>query len=1070
MATINFYILSGCCDNSVFQIQTSIPFSVGSVYDLQTNKYSGCSEIVSIGYNSGVTTYILTSANTTSYASCAACTGTNPCPPAASPIPSSTPAPTPTPTVTPSKTPTNTPTPTITPTNTPSITPTQTPTNTPTPTITPTITATPTVTPTITPTLSPTNTVTPTNSETPTVTPTNSQTPSVTPTNTVTPTLTPTPTQTKTPLPSPACSPSPTATPEPTPTLTPSPTPDTGCTINSYCLFTNYGDFKQYDGTYYNYGTYDNHSLFYAPEIQTPSYIYYNTGETRWCLSSCAGGSCLIYGKSPSYSLCPDFSPSMFGQVCPTPAPSQVSACSTFDFSAVFDCAVLPFTTPTPTPSPVPFSVRFTGSTGVTINSGDVASTYPILINVIGIGQQVSQISLSLSGFSHNNIEYLGILLTAPDESNYSLILGGNSFSASTNGELNVLITTSSSTIWNGIDSGSFVNNSEAYQDLLFDPVSPYGFNIGQVTDTIFKFRDLNPYDLNGTWSLYIQDFGSGESGYLSGASLDFSFGIPPSPTPTPTPTQTQKCFGKAVDVTGSTFNYPAATPPVTPTPSNLSKNCVVTGTTEFRTFQSVFSNNYNKLLTDCSNGSTYIIAQPLPFNTGSTFQATIDGKSVCVTYTSEVVNTSTNFLNSIQSGNLFQCRFCTPGISPSPTPTITVTPSITPTFTPTPSPTPCVLDGIDYTFVVGKGFSSSPDINGIVQDSKNSYYIGGVFTSYNNHTVSGIVKLSEDGVYDNTFQTLSGFSATLAANRGPIEIAIQSDDKVVCVGKFTEYSGISLDYLCRLNTDGSLDVTFTTNNGTGPNFEVRGVGIQSDGKIIIVGPFSTFDGNATNSICRLNTDGSFDSTFNFGGVGFNIFAAVDNISILPDDSMLITGSFSTYNGTSANKIIKLSSNGAIDPSFIYGTGFGAGIVNASFVSSDGSVYVTGTFTTYNGTSVDNLIKLNSDGSIDTTFVTNLGTGWLGSAATTISEDASGKIVLGSSPSSSINGYTTNGIVRIFPSGIVDTSFLLSVGANNGGVKRIYIDSMGRIVAGGLFSTFNSQPFEGIIRLFPCQT
>jgi uncharacterized delta-60 repeat protein len=760
----------------------------------------------------------------------------------------------------------------------------------------------------------------------------------------------------------------------------------------------------------------------------------------------------------------------MFDSICPTPAPSPISACSTFDFSAVFDCVDLPFTTPTPTPTPVPFSLRFSGS-GVTIPDNNVASVYPIPIQVNGIGQTISQISLSLSGFGHNNIEYLGILLVDPNETKYSLILGGNSFSATTGGDLNVIITTSSSTTWDGLQSGSFVNNAEAYQNLPFNSPSSYQFFFGDKTDTIFTFRDMNPYDLNGTWSLYIQDFGSGETGYLSGASLDFSFGVPPSPTPTPTPTQTQKCFGKAVDVTGSTFNYPAATPPVTPTPSNLSKNCVVTGTTEFRTFQAVFSNNYNKLLTDCSNGSTYVIAQPLPFNTGSTFQATIDGKSVCVTYTSEVVNTSLNVLNSIESGNFFQCRFCTPGISPSPTPSMTVTPSVTPTFTPTPSTTPCVLDGIDYTFVVGKGFDSPTAIRDIKQDSKNNYYVAGAFTDYNNHVISGIVKLTSNGVYDNTFLTLSGFNAVTVTNRGPSGIAIQSDDKIVCAGLFTEYSGVSLDYLCRLNTDGTLDTTFTSNNGSGPNLGLNNVALQSDGKIILIGTFSTFDGNSTNSICRLNIDGSFDSTFNFGGSGFNLFSTANRITILPDDSMLITGTFSSYNGTSSSKIIKLTKDGNIDATFSVGTGFGSGIVNSSFVSSDGSVYVSGIFTVYNGTSVPNLIKINNDGSLDLTFISNVGTAFtVGQPATDIEEDPSGKIVMTSDSSSSFNGYNTHGLTRIFPSGLIDTTLLSSTGFDISSVDRLHVDNIGRIVVGGLFTTYDSQSFNGLIRLYPCQT
>jgi uncharacterized delta-60 repeat protein len=757
----------------------------------------------------------------------------------------------------------------------------------------------------------------------------------------------------------------------------------------------------------------------------------------------------------------------MFGQVCPTPAPSPVSACSTFDFSAVFDCAVLPFTTPTPTPTPVPFSLSFSGISDVIIPSNDVASIYPITIDVVGITQTISQISLSLSGFNSNNIEYLGILLTAPDESKYSLILGGRPSSASTFGEVDFTITTSSSTVWDGRSKGSYVNDPNAYTELPFNPPSPVDFNFGDKTDSIFLFRDLNPYDLNGTWSLYIQDFGSDETGYLSGASLDFSFGVPPSPTPTPTPTQTQKCFGKSVDVIGITFNYPAATPPVTPTPSNLSKNCVVTGTTEFRTFQSVFSNNYNKLLTDCSNGSTYIIAQPLPFNTGSTFQATIDGKSVCVTYTTEVVNTAINVLNSIESGNLFQCRFCSITPTPTPTPSMTVTPTVTPTFTPTPSVTPCTYYGIDYTFVVGKGFDGLITVRDIKQDSKNNYIVAGAFTDYNSHVISGIVRLTPNGVYDNTFLVISGFSGVSATNSGPQTISIDTTDRVLCVGGFGKYSGITTNGLCRLNNNGTLDTDFLSNNGTGPNSSPLGVGIQSNNKIIIVGNFTSFDGNVCGKICRLNSDGSFDSSFNNGGSGFSILNPSE-VKLLPDDSMIIIGAFITYNGTSANRIIKLTKDGDIDPSFVYGSGFN-NTVNRIFVASDGSVYVSGNFTTYNGTSVSDIVKLSSDGTLDTTFSSNVGSGFSGALfALDIAEDQSGKILLCGNPSSTFNGNNFNGLIRLNTNGVVDNSLTLSEGFNLS-VNSVMVDSYGKIIAGGLFTEFNQNVYGGLIRLFPCQ-
>ncbi len=61
----------------------------------------------------------------------------------------------------------------------------------------------------------------------------------------------------------------------------------------------------------------------------------------------------------------------------------------------------------------------------------------------------------------------------------------------------------------------------------------------------------------------------------------------------------------------------------------------------------------------------------------------------------------------------------------------------------------------------------------------------------------------------------------------------------------------------------GDLDLPF--NSAAGPNNLILGSAIQPDGKIIIGGYFSTFNGASINRIARLNADGSRDTTFNPG-------------------------------------------------------------------------------------------------------------------------------------------------------------------------------------------------------------
>jgi hypothetical protein len=73
---------------------------------------------------------------------------------------------------------------------------------------------------------------------------------------------------------------------------------------------------------------------------------------------------------------------------------------------------------------------------------------------------------------------------------------------------------------------------------------------------------------------------------------------------------------------------------------------------------------------------------------------------------------------------------------------------------------------------------------------------------------------------------------------------------KIIAGGLFTSYNGISRNHILRLNSDGTLDNSFST--GIGLNNSVYSFGIQSTGKIIAGGPFSSFEGTTTNGILRL--------------------------------------------------------------------------------------------------------------------------------------------------------------------------------------------------------------------------
>ena len=81
-----------------------------------------------------------------------------------------------------------------------------------------------------------------------------------------------------------------------------------------YCIS---GTDTIFDNTYYSAGTY--YSQLYWTGSSNNYYIYYSVGNKQWCLSTSLGGMCLLSGKSPCFSECPDLCEEFFSVgICPT--------------------------------------------------------------------------------------------------------------------------------------------------------------------------------------------------------------------------------------------------------------------------------------------------------------------------------------------------------------------------------------------------------------------------------------------------------------------------------------------------------------------------------------------------------------------------------------------------------------------------------------------------------------------------------------------------------------------------------------------------------------------------------
>lgn len=355
----------------------------------------------------------------------------------------------------------------------------------------------------------------------------------------------------------------------------------------------------------------------------------------------------------------------------------------------------------------------------------------------------------------------------------------------------------------------------------------------------------------------------------------------------------------------------------------------------------------------------------------------------------------------------------------------------------------------LDTTFNVGTGFSGGTVLTTVVQ-SDNKIIAGGNFTDFNGAVKNRIVRLNTNGTLDTTFNIGTGFNNVVWSS------AIQSDGKIIVGGDFSQFNGTITNRIARLNVNGTLDIGF--NLGTQFNNSIRALKIQSDGKIIVGGAFTDFNGTTRNRIARLNTDGTLDTIFNSAGAGFD--ATIRSIAIQTDGKIIVGGDFINFNGAIANHIARLNTDGTLDTNFISGTMFND-VVWALEVLSNGKIVAGGSFTDFNGTIRNRIARLNTNGTLDITL--NSGTGFNNSIwALKIQSD--GKIITAGQFEFNGTGNTGNYIARLNIDGTFDTSFDAGTGFNDW-VYATTIQADGKIIAVGRFTEFNGVSRSGIARL-----
>ena len=370
--------------------------------------------------------------------------------------------------------------------------------------------------------------------------------------------------------------------------------------------------------------------------------------------------------------------------------------------------------------------------------------------------------------------------------------------------------------------------------------------------------------------------------------------------------------------------------------------------------------------------------------------------------------------------------------------------------------------DSVDQTGQLGTGANSQ--IYSVAIQSDGKILVGGQFSTWNGTTVGRVVRLNSDGTLDTAFMANIG----TGSNGTIFSIVVQSDGKILLGGGSTTWNGTTVGRIVRLNSDGTRETSFSTNIGTGANISVRSVAVQSDGKILVGGGFSTWNDTAVGYIVRLNSDGTRETSFSTNiGTGFN--SEILSIAVQSDGKILVagglSGGFGTWNGTTVGGIVRLNSDGTRETSFTTNNGTGSnGTIYSIAVQSDGKILLGGVnFTAWNGTTVGRIVRLDSDGTRDTTFTTNNGTG-ANSTINSIAVQSDGKILVGGN-FGTWNGTTVGRIVRLNSDGTRETAFNTNTGTGGSGINSIAVQSDGKILVAGEFFTWNGTTVGRIVRL-----
>ena len=285
-------------------------------------------------------------------------------------------------------------------------------------------------------------------------------------------------------------------------------------------------------------------------------------------------------------------------------------------------------------------------------------------------------------------------------------------------------------------------------------------------------------------------------------------------------------------------------------------------------------------------------------------------------------------------------------------------------------------------------GRRADGSITSIVRLSDGKFIIGGSLSKFSMRDIDGIARLNANGSLDTMTvavinpnadsKPLDGLDTVSTFNSGftngyVYKIFENPDKDLIVVGSFTVHRKIDYQYssrdnrryintrvrsIAKLKPDGKLDSSFNINNA-GLNGLINDAVILKDGRVVIAGAFTTYNGSPARNIVCIKPDGEIDQSFSSNaGTNFPVLSLTYNANL---NKLAIAGSFTNYGGVSNNGVVVLNTDGSIDQSFKFGETEGES-ANYAQILNNKKIMVTGSFQRYNGVMRPGFLLLEPDG------------------------------------------------------------------------------------------------------------